>query len=115
VFPFFILVALDDLVPRNFPAVLFRDALVIHGTQVALAKKTKLELLLPSRWIQGDGNVNQAETDAPFPNCTHTKLFRTARLIWASGERTRLACSLWLSRRNGSLQETVAARSEKSS
>src|SRR6202043_3602415 len=84
VFSFFILVAFDNLVPRNLPAVLFRDAFVIHGTQVALAKETKLELRLPSRRIQGDGNVNQTETDAPFPNCTHTKLFRTCRLIWAS-------------------------------
>jgi hypothetical protein len=71
--------AFDDLVLRNFPAVLFRDVFVIHGTQVALAKETKLELRLPSCRIQGDRNVNQAETDAPFPNCTHTKLFRTAR------------------------------------
>jgi hypothetical protein len=68
----------DDLVPRNFPAILFRDAFVIHGTQVALTKETKLELGLPSRRIQSDRNINQAKTNAPFPNCTHTKLFRTA-------------------------------------
>jgi hypothetical protein len=47
VFPFFVFVALHDLVPGNFFAVLFGNTLVIYGTQIALAQQAKLEFIAP--------------------------------------------------------------------
>src|SRR5262245_40416765 len=81
IFPLLVLVALHDLVPRNFLAVLFSDTLVAHGAQVAFAQKTKAELLSPGGRVQRDWYVDQAEADTAFPNCTcHIGLFRGAAL-----------------------------------
>ena len=80
VFPFFVFVALHDLVPGNFFAVLFGNTLVIYGTQIAFAQQTKLEFLAPCSGIKRDGNINQPEADTAFPDCAHTKLFRMSRL-----------------------------------
>jgi len=64
-------------------AVGFRDPFVIDGTQIFRPQQAKSELLFPRRRIKGDGNVDETETDAVFPNCAHTQLFRTASRICA--------------------------------
>jgi hypothetical protein len=46
-------------------------------------QQAKSKLLFPRRRIKGDGNVDETETDAAFPNCAHTQLFRTASRICA--------------------------------
>src|SRR5437879_2006105 len=78
VFPLLVLVGLHDLVPGNFPAILLGTTLVVNRTQIALGQQTKLEFLPSRSGIKGDGNINQTEADAAFPNCArHIKLFRT--------------------------------------
>src|SRR6185295_3138730 len=86
VFSLFILITLDDLIPGNLLAVLFGNALVIYGTQIALAQQTKLELF-PSRGrIESNRNVNETEANAAFPDCPcHTDLIRAASSNRASG------------------------------
>src|SRR5206468_12210246 len=80
VFSFFVLVPFDDLVPGYFFAILFRDAFIIHRTQVAFSKQSKTELLFPSRRTERDRNVNQTKTDAAFPDCAcHIKKYFAAR------------------------------------
>src|SRR5437870_4394617 len=79
VFPLLVLVALHDLVPGNFPAILLGNTLVVNRTQIALAQQTKLEFLPSRSGIKSDRNINQTEADAAFPTCArHTKLFRRA-------------------------------------
>src|SRR6266498_1811549 len=73
VFPLLVLVALHDLVPGNFPAILLGNTLVVNRTQIVLAQQTKLEFLPSRSGIKGDGNINQTEADAAFPNCARHK------------------------------------------
>src|SRR5437660_919748 len=69
IFALLILIALHDLVPRNFLAVLFGDTLVIDRAQVALAQQTEPQFLASRSGIKSDGNVNQPEADAALPDC----------------------------------------------
>ena len=69
IFAFFVLVTFDDLVPRNFFAVLLRNTPVIHGTEIAFSQQTKLKFFAPRRRIKSDGNINEAKADAAFPDC----------------------------------------------
>src|SRR5262249_16777694 len=67
-----ILEAFDDLISRHLFHVRFRYLLILNRTEVAGSKLPETEFLLPGRGIDGDWNVNQSETNAPFPNWTHT-------------------------------------------
>src|ERR1700688_1390086 len=81
--PFLVIITFHDLVPWHLFAVGFRDPFVIDGTQIFRPQQAKSKLLFPRRRIKGDGNVDETETDAAFPNCAHTQLFRTASRICA--------------------------------
>src|ERR1044072_9991601 len=72
--PFLVFVALDDLFPRNFLALIFRAPPIIHRAMILGAQETKFELLLPRRGVESDRYVDEAETDTSFPDCTHTKI-----------------------------------------
>ena len=58
VFPFFVFVAFDDLIPRYFLAVFLCYALIIDWAQIFRAQKPKLQLFLPSRRVEANGNVD---------------------------------------------------------
>ena len=68
VLPLLVLIALHDLVPGDFLAILLCDAFVINGTQIALTQQTKLKFLASRRRIKSNRDVNQAEADAAFPD-----------------------------------------------
>src|SRR4029077_10815179 len=97
--PFLVFVAFHDLIPRHFLAVLFRDPFVIYGAQIALAEKTKFQILAPRRRIKGNRDVNESEADTAFPNRTH--------LIKNSQRSGRLRGLAWRVRGN----DSPAARS----
>ena len=58
VFPLFILVALDDLIPGNLLAVFFSDAFVINRAQIGLAQKAEVEFLAPRSWVERNRYVD---------------------------------------------------------
>src|SRR5215469_15559325 len=68
IFPLFILVALDNLIPGNLLAVFFSDAFVINRAQIGLAQKAEVEFLPPRSWIECDWYVDQSKADAALPN-----------------------------------------------
>src|SRR5437763_8318453 len=61
-FALLIFVSLDDFLPRHFLAVGFSHSLIINRTQVAFAEQPEFKTLAPGRWIQRNGDDNEAET-----------------------------------------------------
>ena len=70
--PFFVFVAFHDLVPRNFLAVLLRDAFVIDRAVILRSQQAEFQLFLPRRRIKRDRDIDEAKTDTALPDCTHT-------------------------------------------
>jgi hypothetical protein len=79
VIPLLVIVTLDDLFPGNFLAVLLGNALVIDGAQIALAQQTKLKFFSSRGGIKSDGNINQPEADAAFPDCSRIQKYFACR------------------------------------
>src|SRR5262249_49506428 len=73
---FFILVSLHDLVPRYLLGVGLSHAFVIDGTQIGFSQEVKLQVLPARGGIEGNGNVNQPETNGAFPNRSHKEPYR---------------------------------------
>ena len=71
VFALLVFVAFDDLVPGDFLAVFFGNALVVDWTQVFRPQKPELEFLLSRGGMKRDRDVNQTKTDTALPNCSH--------------------------------------------
>src|SRR5207253_6705589 len=76
----FVFVSLDDLVPRDFFAILFGDAFVLDGAQIAAAEQLKLDLICrPRSGIETHRNIHQPEADGAFPDSSHGTIWPTKR------------------------------------
>ena len=57
VFPLFVFVAFDDVIPRYFLAVLLCHALVINRAQVLRAQEPEFQFFFAGGGVEGNGNV----------------------------------------------------------
>ena len=67
VFPFFVLVAFDDLIPGDFLAGFFVNPAIANAGEVALVEKIEVESAGILRGIEFHGNVHQTEIDGAAP------------------------------------------------
>src|SRR5262245_54140635 len=68
VFTLFIFVALDDFVPRHFPAGFLIDSSISNAREIATVEQVESYGPIGFRRMKGDGNIDESEIDGTFPN-----------------------------------------------
>ena len=76
-----VLVALDEIVPRDRLAVADAHALELHRRLVLRVQHAEMRPMIAHRRVQLDRNVDQTERDRAFPQCSAAMFNAVSRLM----------------------------------